>query len=202
MTIKEKINILKSSKLCAKPTVITQDMGIEFVVITSQGAGTGFGDMGQWPCFKFSIDEKLKEILLRVSNGNIISIDEIRKLNFCKELCKIHDLWWGNYSYSEEDIVKILKRISKDLWKISADNQYFYAFSTWNGVMEEPVICSTYEQLCEVFLDNYSYLCNDYDSMDEEDIEMYYSYYDETGDNLSLFDRSEKLNKEALDIND
>ena len=45
----ELLEKLHSIKLGAMPTVITEDMGLQYDYICSEGAGTSFGNMGDWP---------------------------------------------------------------------------------------------------------------------------------------------------------
>ena len=49
----EMIKELKSIDLRAIPTVATMDMGLQYDFITSEGTGTGFGGMGDWPAHMF-----------------------------------------------------------------------------------------------------------------------------------------------------
>ena len=49
MPRKEMIEYLKTIDVRAKPTIITDDMGLQYDYVTAEGAGTGFGGMGDWP---------------------------------------------------------------------------------------------------------------------------------------------------------
>ena len=61
-TRQEKINKLKSLKLCITGLTATYDMGLEFSILTNEGAGQCLGEVGSWPINCISIDDNLKSL--------------------------------------------------------------------------------------------------------------------------------------------
>ena len=76
LTKKDKINKLKNTLLVAYPTCYTMDIGIEYEVITSKGAGSGCCAFGEWPIYYVKIDEDISKLIENVKKGISITLKD------------------------------------------------------------------------------------------------------------------------------
>ena len=60
----EMLNKLHSIRVGAQPTVITNDMGLQYEYVTKEGHGEGFGNMGAWPTYR--LENISTEVLNRI----------------------------------------------------------------------------------------------------------------------------------------
>ena len=78
MTREEMISFLSKIDLRATPTVMTGDMGLQYDYITSAGAGTGFGGMGDWPIWRLPTLESTKwEHIREAVRNSTLTLDDI-----------------------------------------------------------------------------------------------------------------------------
>ena len=77
MTRDELLKSLSEVEFCAVPTLMTEDMGLEYDYITPKGAGSSFGNIGDWPAFKLCKidDQKWKNIKEQVANHSLTDSD-------------------------------------------------------------------------------------------------------------------------------
>lgn len=61
----------------AKATVITMDMGLQYQYVCPEGAGDGFGNMGDWPCHYIRAinKDKLAAIRSKIKQGILVPSD-------------------------------------------------------------------------------------------------------------------------------
>ena len=79
MTREEKLQMLHGLSVRAYPTVATMDMGIEYDFVTGTGAGTGFGNMGSWPVYRFAPMEKARwEAVCAAVRDGSVSREDLR----------------------------------------------------------------------------------------------------------------------------
>lgn len=73
MSREEMINLLRKIDVCARPTIATEDMGLQYDYATSEGAGTGFGGMGDWPVHLFNPikPEEWSQIRSAIQRGSL-----------------------------------------------------------------------------------------------------------------------------------
>lgn len=78
MNREDKIAKLKTCTGLAYPTVMTQDMGLQYTSINKDGMYTGMGLFSEWPVYKIFVDDKIGDIIATLHRG--------RKV--CKETLK------------------------------------------------------------------------------------------------------------------
>lgn len=69
----ELIHELHKVKFCSVPTVGTFDMGLQYDFISSEGAGTGLGNMLSWPAYKIRRieDHKWQDIQSKIKDSSL-----------------------------------------------------------------------------------------------------------------------------------
>ena len=174
MTKAEKLAKLSSITVCAAPTVITYDMGFEYEVLTGAGKTTGFGDMGQWPCFKFSCDSDTLAIIHRIKAGEDATDEEIWNLQITKILSMYHNPIYGSNGPLEIIDTEFVTEIRKCLTSIqlTSDLRYIYAYRDMSPDPSELTISFMEEDIENVFIECHGYSEDDYyDDMDDEEID-------------------------------
>lgn len=74
MTREERIAKLSTIKVIIANPTVTYDMGMQYDILTSKGAYTDIGNVGQWPYMKFKITNSLREIQQSIMQG--VPLDE------------------------------------------------------------------------------------------------------------------------------
>ena len=118
MNREEMLKELKTIDLRAIPTVVTMDMGLQYDYATSEGAGTGFGGMGDWPAHMFNpIQNEQWHMIRKAIKENALAVSDLKGTGL--------DDFLGNVkTISDEDIMKqlqsgwmhIIKRLSSALF--------------------------------------------------------------------------------------
>ena len=106
MNRSELINELCKVPICAIPTVITMDVGLQYDYITAEGAGTSLGNMGEWPAFKLKgiPTDRWMDIKAKVKNKALSEADlEGTELGLLVE--NLHRIYGEMYSQFYPDLL-------------------------------------------------------------------------------------------------
>ena len=97
MSREELIQKLSQVSFCAIPTVITEDMGLEYDYITPNGAGSSFGNIGDWPAFKLRKipDDQWKKIKDKVENKTL-TVTDLNETDLGRMVDSLHRIY-GDY---------------------------------------------------------------------------------------------------------
>lgn len=82
MNREEKIARLKTCTGLAYPTVMTQDMGLQYTTINQDGMYTGMGLFSEWPVYKILVDDKIGDIIATLRRGGKVSKETLRNSCF------------------------------------------------------------------------------------------------------------------------
>lgn len=163
-------------KICITNLVATYDMGIQYSVITSQGASTELGNFGSWPLYYLPLDRITKEEINNVRYGLIKSKEQFFKLSFLGKLLKYNTIISGSYDLEENVEQKIYSKISmkiKELDEGKIDKKlYFYvAVEHW---LNEVNVFYTKEDFEDFLLETWGANVIPYQDMNEEEFDQYY----------------------------
>lgn len=186
MTNSEMLEKLKSLTVCAQMTCATMDMGIESVVITSKGAGSNLGDLGQWPCVKFPINDELREKIRGFSGDIAKDIEAIKPFQFFKFCTSTHNPVFGpEFNVMAPELVaKVSESLVAQLKLIDLSKDCFFAYQEWGEV---PELTSEFSRLEELFIDNHGYV-RAWEKMSEDEIEEWYETAEDIGWTLPCID--------------
>ena len=117
MNREEMLKELKTIDLRAIPTVVTMDMGLQYDYATSEGAGTGFGGMGDWPAHMFNpIQNEQWHMIRKAIKENALAVSDLKGTGL--------DDFLGNVkTISDED--KIIPSEVLTDWYNRIKNHYF-----------------------------------------------------------------------------
>ena len=178
MTKEEMINKLKTIKPTAFPTVGTDDMGIQFDVVTPDGAYTYFGGIGEWPVWFFDRldNEHIENIKQKLKNRKKVTFNDFQGtdiFSFAKRL-EIRN---------EVDLSKTLKDIVN--YPISDDKKKVYIFGDIGSYEPELSFFDTEEEIVKYFFNNFPG-SNSWESLDEVSISVYLREVEDHGEGLRL----------------
>ena len=179
MTRDQMINELKLLDLHAIPTVATMDMGLQYDYATAEGAGTGFGGMGNWPAHKFNCvsGEQWSVIRKGIKNKNLI-LEQLKGSGLDAFVREIQTL--------DEEIV--LSEVFEDILNLPEKpiGDYYCLFDTgvWYAKGDNPSFFSSEESLKEAFVDRYVDDLTYWEDMDEDELT---SWYERIQDEMAEF---------------
>jgi len=174
MTREEILNKLSSITIIVANPTVTYDMGMQFDVMTGQGALTTFGNVGQWPFMRFVITESFRDLQKSLLEGFDVPEEIMLQDPICKELCKYHDMWNGSYSLEGESLSKCLSCIKEKI--LSADLSGYELF-VYAEVEEWDIdirFFSDYHEFQKAMLADWEDSVLDYKSMDDSELEGWY----------------------------
>lgn len=167
MTREEMLNKLHSIRLGAQPTVITNDMGLQYEYVTKEGHGEGFGDMGDWPAYR----------LMNISAETLTYIQkQIRERTLKEEDLTGTDLYlFYRYVFDiprPESCIPEICDFFEDLLSISlGDNGLIFVLCDARQWEPEAYFYSTYDELEEAFADYYVSYIEEWENLDDDELE-------------------------------
>ena len=172
MTREEMISALRAAGVRAIPTVATYDMGLQYEYITPEGAGTGFGGMGQWPLWKFSAIPVEQWMQIKQSlDDETLSIEGLDGTG-------LDGLFDAIYTFDKLDPSDVFAELSD----IDASAGTFYClFDAGMMYCERPQFYATQEEAIKAFAGAY---CNDVESWDGMDDDELTEWYGKLSDEL------------------
>lgn len=161
---------LKNIDLRAIPTVATMDMGLQYDYATSEGAGTGFGGMGDWPAHKFMPIRK--ERWLRIREGkknNSLTAADLEGTGLDIFLEKFNTI---NYEVIPSEALKGLLNLSEEL---SGPFYCFFDDGLWyDEHAERPVFFTSEKELKAEFISRFVDDLTKWEEMDDEELTQWY----------------------------
>ncbi len=169
---------LKSIDLRAVATVATFDMGLQYDYITSEGAGTGFGDMGGWPAHILRpIGAEQWHRIRNAIKESALSYEDLEGTDLAPFVDNIH-------SMKELDINEALEGILELPEDINEAFYCFYDTGTWYDSLEKPMFFTSEAEVKEEFISHYVGGIEPWEDMTDEEIE---NWYERLNDDLQSF---------------
>lgn len=198
MTREEKIAKLKTIELMVADLTMTYDMGMQFSILTRNGATTTMGDYEDWPISGFRVTDNLRKLHDDLLDKVGLSNEQILEEPLCRELYTLHG---GDVDEpSEDDQSKNIDTIIDELMSLDLDGDNVYVFASlapWNFDIR---LFDDYDSLVLYCLDKWEYQVNPYDKMSDEEIDYWYDVAENNDWNtrvLPLYDKEQEgLNME------
>lgn len=164
------IEELKSLDLRAIPTVVTMDMGLQYDYATSEGAGSGFGGMGNWPIHLFNpINGKQWLSIRECIRNKTIALEHLKNTGL--------DVFFQSIPTLGEEVV--LSEVLEDLLNLPENliNKYYCLFDTgiWYAKGDNPVFFTSEYQLKDAFIVRYVNDLTRWEDMDDEELVGWYN---------------------------
>lgn len=167
MTREEMLNKLHKIKIGAQPTVITDDMGLQYEYVTPEGYGEGFGDMGDWPFHKIEnvSQDDLSFIKDKIQN-NCLTVEDIENTAF--------EFFFNFISMDiddDENDVEI-SNFFKDLSSVeTSEDGVVYAFCDAGQWEPEVYFYNSYDEIEEAFVNMYVTYVDRWEDLSSEELE-------------------------------
>ena len=186
MTRNEMTAYLSEIDLRTTPTVITEDMGLQYDYITSKGAGTGFGGMGDWPIWRLPTlsTDKWEHIRSAIQNGTLTE-EDITETG----LDDIVEKAQQTSSCTAATILKNLLVLPAEL-----EGNCYYCFFDGNQRFDdttfipEPIFYTDELKVKKAFIDEFVSSITTWDEMSDEDIEFWYNRTHDDLEQLTYYD--------------
>ncbi len=180
MTRDELLKELKSIDLHAIPTVATMDMGLQYDYATSEGAGTGFGGMGDWPAYMFEPIEKEKWSGIRESiRNNTLTVENLEGTGLDEFLSKVSTI---DYEIVPSEVLKGLLDLPEDLTE--PYYCFFDAGQWYDQYAEKPVFLTSERELKEAFISSFVNDLTRWEDMNDDELK---EWYDRLQDEMAEF---------------
>ena len=185
MTRDSLLEALSHVKFCAVPTVLTMDMGLEYDYISSEGASTCLGRIGEWPAYKLRkiVDAQWKAILQKYHNKELCEEDFIGT-DIGLIIKRLHEVYGDMYEEYYQDIIGTfadLERLPESL-----PEEFFCLIDVreWGAT---PKFFTDYDELLEAFREEYCYDVIPWDRYDDQDLAWWLSRAEEDLSEFPLF---------------
>lgn len=166
MTREEKLALLHSVSIGARPTVMTYDMGLEYEYVTPEGCGSVFGAVGDWPVHRI-LDvspEALTQIKAKIQSGSLQKED------------LIGTGLYGFYHYifgveRPDAATPSITDFFKGLLETEPNNDSFFVLSDARSWTPEAFFYPDYEEMASAFIDQYEFDTQKWDDLDDEELD-------------------------------
>lgn len=175
----EYLKKLKAIKLCVANMIVTYDMGLQFDVITSEGATTNIGNVGSWPCMEFQLTEGFKEIHAKICAGEKIENTEIENDSICREICTYHDMYNGDRCLEGSQFEECIDSIKDGIAELELPHSTFYVYASLEAWDTEIKMFDTLEAMKDFFISSLGACVDDYGDMTLEQIKYWYDVAEE-----------------------
>lgn len=174
MTRQEILNKLSTITIIVANPTVTYDMGMQFDVMTGQGATTTFGNVGQWPFMRFVITESFRDLQKSLLEGYDVSGEIMLQDPICKELCKYHDMWNGSYSLEGESLSKCLSCIKEKIQSVDLSGNELFVYAEVEEWDIDIRFFPDYLEFQKAMLADWEGSVDDYEGMDDSELEGWY----------------------------
>lgn len=188
--IEAKLKRLKSLTITGQITCGTMDMGLESVVISSTGAEGRLGDMGQWPCSKFAVNEALRVAVQGFTGDLAHDVGLIKDLNFFGYCHTTHNPVWPAAPHEEEEddcLDDTSESIIEQLKTLDLSIDHFFVYQDWDEIA---LLTSDFSEIEQQFIRHHG-PTRKWEDMDEDEIEYWYDIAEECGWTLPVNDFTE-----------
>ena len=173
MNREEMLKELKTIDLRAIPTVVTMDMGLQYDYATSEGAGAGFGGMGDWPAHMFNpIQNEQWHMIRKAIKENALAVSDLKGTGL--------DDFLGNVkTISDEDKI-IPSKVLEELLTLPEDHAdaFFCMFDAglwYDKYADKPEFFTSEKELKEAFIKRYVDDLARWEEMDDEELMDWYN---------------------------
>ena len=178
MNREEMLKELKTIDLRAIPTVATMDMGLQYDYATAEGAGTGFGGMGDWPAHMFNPIAKEQWLTIRKAiKENALAVSDLEGTGL--------DSFLGNVKTISNEEKIIPSEVLEGLLILPEDHAdaFFCMFDAglwYDKYADKPEFFTSEKELKEAFINRYVDDLTRWEEMDDEElIDWYNRLHDE-----------------------
>ncbi len=165
---------LSKIKIIVRNLVDTYDCGVEFDIYMSQGYTRIYGNSDQWPCMKFKVTPSIKEFKKAIFENPCLSVEEMLKYDFCRELCTDHDEKYGYSLLKGKALSLCIEMVKKGIanWEGSSEYIYVYASVRWGLTI---LFFSSFTELSDYFFQRWGgNSVSRYDEMEDFTLENLY----------------------------
>ena len=182
MTKTDLIQALSQVSFCAIPTLITEDVGLQYDYITPEGAGASLGNMGEWPAFKLHNipRERWIELKNKVTNDVLTEADlEGTELGVLFEnLHYAYGELYNRFYPSVSSLFKGILSLPDDL------PEYFFCRFDCGSWGDKPVFFADEKSFLEDFK---AYYCEYITKWEDMSVDELQNWLDRTNDDLDMF---------------
>lgn len=180
MTREEKIDKLKTIKLCITNLTATYDMGLEFTILTSIGGEVNIGNIGNWPIGIINVTPELISLKRKISQGEKISIKDLENVDQLSYLITYNSTPSDTRRRVDEDLISnVINELTSLLSKVELHNKKIYVYSTLESWDCELKLFESYEQLEDFILKQWGGDVVFYEDMDDKQLDYYYKAAEE-----------------------
>ena len=167
MNREEKIAKLKTWGGLAYPTVMTQDMGLQYVAINQEGMYTGLGLFSEWPIYRVLVDDKIHDIVATLHYGGEVTKETLRNSCFGDILrVQVHDDCEATFF---ESVIQFLTNIALDV-------ESFWVFCQPDEVIQLSV---SFEEVIKIFMERNVIELYFWDEIDDGEIDEVFDLCEE-----------------------
>lgn len=169
MTREEMLNKLHSIRVGAQPTVITNDMGLQYEYVTKDGHGEGFGDMGDWPAYKITgvSNEKLESLKQKV-RCNILTVADLENTDLILFYNKVFGV-----CRPEEYIPALCGFFENLISVVSVSENTLFALCDAHQLEPKVFFYSTYDELEKAFTNRYACCIEEWERLEDDELEVW-----------------------------
>ena len=173
-TREQLLNKLHDVPFCAIATVVTEDMGLQYDYISSEGSGTGFGGMGRWPAYVFApIPNDLWHMIRGKLNDGSLRIEDLDGTELKEFAEDLFESYYGGF-FRDIELLDMMSGL-KDLPE-SISTPFYCLFDMGDSgyANHRPVFYATEGDFIEAFIDTYCSYFDKWEEMDTEDLENWW----------------------------
>ena len=181
MTTEEKIAKLSTISILVANPVYSEDLGMQYDIMTGIGSYTEMGSVGQWPFMRFKVSDDLRALQKALLSGSILTDETLLKNDTIKEICTYHSFIYGNYLIENEPLSNCLNIIREGLKKVDLSIDDLFAFVSLEEWDIDIRFYASYDQLTLAVKEVWGDSVEPYGEMDEDDIDYWYDVAEKNG---------------------
>ena len=181
MKTAEKRARLSSIKVIVANPVYSEDMGIQYDVMTGVGVYKEMGSVGQWPYVRFRVSDDLRSLQKSIMDGVVFTEEELLENEIIKELCTYHSFLYGSFLLEGEELTEAIQEICKGLKNVDLSGADLFAFVSAEEWDMSFRFFDSYEQLIDAVEKNWANSVKPYNKMDDNEIDYWYDVAEKNG---------------------
>lgn len=172
------IEKMKTIKPTAFPVYVTTDMGLEFDVMSSDGAYTHLGKIVTWPLWIFKkLDDDLLERLENTENN--VSIEDFQNTDLYYFLLKLSKRRDFNLKKIVEEVIQFHQYCFPD--------KYIYIYCDPDHIDFHFDLFNSSEEIEKKFIEDYFCELGAWEEMDEDWLNHYYEAFSNHGEGIGYY---------------